>query len=125
MSKYWRNDTKDKNHNEIVDELRKSGFEVIETERPVDILIYKNKWSGWIEIKFPSRSDTKIRRSQVIHMATTRMPVAFATTPQEAFEFGRTGIGLSNKQKDALAGLLVRSKAKNFTPRMIDDVLGI
>ena len=117
-------DQRDGNHADIVNALRGCGIEVIETERPVDALVFNETQAGWIEIKTEARNAT-IRRSQLEFIAKTKMPVALVKTPDEALKFAKTMEGLSQRQKDALAVFLMKDKGKAFHPAKVEGILGL
>jgi len=123
MSKYRKiRDTRDSNHGEIVAFLRSSGIEVIETERPLDILIRRDDGiCGFAEIKTMARNAT-IYRSQIEFMADTQMPVQIVKCEGEALIFAESMQGLSQKEKDALGVLLTQDKAKKWHPAAIERV---
>jgi hypothetical protein len=123
--KFNRNDKRDANHSQIADHLRKHGFEVVDTDRPLDIYIYEPSMrvGGWAEIKV-NGSKGAIKRSQIKFMSETRIPVQFVTDEQEAMNFACTFEGLSQKQKDGLAALLIREPAKKaFQPNEVAEAI--
>lgn len=114
----------DANHRSIVAELRSLGVEVVEIMEPVDILLEYRGRVMFVELKTESRN-ARYLRSQLTFLSQTRCPATIAKTASEAFEAVRTGIGLSQKQKDALAGFLARETANRWGPAPIEKVLGI
>lgn len=123
--KFNRNDKRDANHSQIANHLRKHGFEVVDTDRPLDIFVYEpaKKRCAWMEIKVPG-SQGAIKRSQLKFMSETRIPVQFVTDEQEAMNFACTFEGLTQKQKDALAALLIREPGKDsFTPNQVKGAI--
>lgn len=123
MSRRFITDIRDKNHPEIVAHLRSYGYEVIETYRPLDILISDGKRAGWIEIKVAGKGG-EVNRGQLQFMSMTKMPVAFAISKEEALEFARTFKGITQKQKEEIQVFLSVAQAKAFTPKAIQDILG-
>jgi hypothetical protein len=117
-------DNRDSNHGQIVSYLRMHGIEVIETERPLDILIWCNGQAGWGEIK-DTRRNAMVQRGQLEFMAFTEMPVAFIKTEGEALQFATTMQGLTKKQKNALAAMLVGDLRKTFHPALIERALSV
>lgn len=114
-------DKRDANHDEIVNHLRKLGIEVVETERPVDVLIHHGGRSGWGEIKVPGGN---VRRTQVQFISETKMPVAFIRTTDEAVYFAETFDGLTQSAKDRLAKLLLtHPKNKDFSSIQIEAAI--
>lgn len=113
---------RDGNHAEIVQTLRGHHIEVIETFRPLDILIFNNGASGWMEIKTESRK-APIQTTQIRFMANTKMPVAFVKTFDEALEFARTFDGLTQQQKDNLAVFLREATKTQYHPAVVERVL--
>lgn len=116
-------DTRDGNHAEIVAFLRCHGIEVIETERPLDILIRRGDGvCGFAEIKTTARN-ASIRRSQLEFMSETDMPVAFVKSDGEALIFAETMEGLTRQQKDALGVFLTRETASKWHPAAVERVI--
>lgn len=114
--------SRDGNHKAIVDSMRDNGFEVIETFRPLDVQVFNGERAGWIEIKTKQRN-APIKLTQIKFMATTKMPVAFVKTEDEALEFARTLNGLTQKQKDDLATFCETATRKQYHPAVIERVL--
>jgi hypothetical protein len=122
MSRYYRKDTKDANHDQICAHLRSHGVTVMELERPLDLLLYYRGWTGWAEIKTQDRN-AEIRRGQLEFMAETPMQVAFVKSENEAWDFVKTGIGLSDAQKNRLIGFLLRDSRSRYWPAIVEKVL--
>lgn len=121
MRRATRHNKLDANHLAVVKELRSRGVEVVEIQQPVDLLCFLNNRLLLIEVKPEGRGTyTKL---QLTFMSTTRMPVAIARTAQEAIDCLKTGVGLSQRQKDAIAGFLVRNTADKFNSEQIDRLL--
>lgn len=112
----------DGNHREIVNALKKQGVEVIEIMKPVDIIVAKGGFTGFVEIKTKSRK-ADIKRSQVKFMAETTRAVTFAKDADEAMRFVQTGNGLTLDQKRRLAVFLQYDAREKWGPRVIEDVL--
>lgn len=118
-------DQRDGNHAEIVEELRSRGLEVIETERPLDCLVFDNGWTGWMEIKTTARN-AMIKRGQLEFIAATDMPVAIVKTAEQALRFIKDRRGYTPTQKAVISGLLVRNPGvKQWHPAAIERVLNI
>lgn len=115
-------DQRDANHGEIVAFLRTHGLEVIETERPLDCLVFNDTEAGWMEIKTESRNAT-VRRSQLEFMSETAMPVAIVKNEGEALIFALTMEGLTPNQKDALTQFLVRDQRDVYYPATVETIL--
>lgn len=113
----------DTNHKTVVTHLRGHGVEVIEILDPLDLLCHFQHFTGLIEVKKPNSSAVYTRR-QIEFIANTRMPVAIVKQADEAFEFMKTGLGLSQKQKDALAGFLLRDSRGQWHHQLIERILG-
>jgi len=126
MSKYRKiRDTRDQNHGEIVAFLRTSGIEVIETERPVDCLVYNGEGSGWMEIKTTARN-ASVRRGQLEFFSETNMPVEIVTSEGDALRFALNLDGWTQKQKDAIAVFLMKNPGVDkFHPAKVEKALGI
>jgi len=124
MSKYRKvRDKRDGNHSQIVAFLKSHGIEVIETERPLDILIRRNDGiCGFAEIKTEARNAT-IYRSQIEFMSDARIPVAIVKCEGDALIFAESMQGLSQRQKDALGVFLTQDKANKWHPAAIERVL--
>ena len=114
-------ESRDANHKEIVDHVRGHGFEVIETFRPLDCLVF-NERAGWMEIKTTARN-SQVMLTQIQFMATTNMPVAFVKTQDEALHFAKTFEGITEKQKQNLAMFAATAKFKKYHPAVIERVL--
>lgn len=112
----------DGNHKQIVSEVRQQGVEVIEIMKPVDIIVGRRGFTGFVEIKTKSRK-ANIRRSQVEFMAETTRAVAFAKDADEVMRFVQTGNGLTLDQKRRLAVFLQYDDRDRWHPRLIEDVL--
>lgn len=120
-------DTRDSNHGEIVAFLQSHGIEVIETERPLDILIRRDDGvCGFAEIKVEGWRGY-VQRSQIAFAADTRMPVAFVRNGGEALIFAESMEGLSQKQKDALGVFLAQQPKdkKQWTGTTILKVIDV
>lgn len=112
----------DSNHRPIVQELEARGIEVVEVFEPLDLLVFKNGFTGWIEVKVP-KSRAVYTRKQIKFIAETRMPVCIAQNAPDALEFVKTGQGLTNGQKDALTQFLMRDDRKIFHREIIERTL--
>lgn len=115
---------KDGNHKQVVTDLRAQGVEVVETMEPVDTLCYHSNGNwGWVELK--SSRQTEVTRKQLTFVANTRMPVTFAQDADTVLRFLKTGVGLSQTQKDLLAGFLVRNQGDKWTYAAIERVMSM
>jgi hypothetical protein len=113
----------DANHKAVVAELRQRGIEVVEIMEPVDLVVAKNGFSGFLELKIEG-SKANFTRTQLAFIAGTRIPIAIAKSVPDALRFLETGIGLSQTQKDALAGILAKNPAqKLWTANTIERLL--
>lgn len=122
MNRYAK--SRDKNHSEVADYLRRVGVDVAEIFDPVDLLCYWRGFMGLVEVKQPGSRAT-YTRTQLRFMALTMMPVFIAKTGEDAFEFMQTGKGLTPKQKSALASFLTREKANKWHPAAVERVLNV
>jgi hypothetical protein len=118
-------DIRDGNHAPIVEYLRKHGIEVVETERPVDILIFNGKQAGWAEIKVDSRN-AQIKRSQLEFISETNMPVAIVRNEAEALEFAKTMQGITETQKHFIALFLAKNPSvASIYPAGLERILNV
>lgn len=117
-------DKRDANQAAIVTECRQRGIEVIEIGMPVDLIVVRGRFVGFVEIKVPGNK-ASIQQSQVAFMAMTAAPVAFAESADDILRFINTGIGISQSQKNTLAGLLYTNPHKRaFTKKQVAEVIG-
>lgn len=114
----------DNNHASLCGDLRKQGVEVVEILEPVDTILMLNGFVMFCEIKTED-GRTPYRRSQLKFLSETKFPAVIAKTATEALTALKTRKGLSQGQKDALAGFLVRREAKQFSPEQVEKVLAI
>lgn len=114
----------DRNAPDIISELLKRGAEVEEIFQPLDLLAsLPTKFWGLLEIKMPG-SQAKWTRKQIDFISRTRLPVAIVTNADEAMLFLKTGEGLAQAGKDALAAFLIKNREKKFfTAAEINAVL--
>lgn len=95
----------DANHRQICDHLRANGVWVWELLNPVDCVIQLRQLC-FMEIKI--EKGAQCTRQQLDFIAGTPAPVAFVENEAQALDFARTGIGLSQSQKDKIAFLLMK-----------------
>jgi hypothetical protein len=112
---------RDKNHSSITDELRRQGVEVIDILQPLDTLCRLHDFVAFIEFKVPG-SDACYTRKQLQFIAGTQMPVAVATDATQAMRFLKTQEGLTQANKDRLAGHLLKTTKQKFTPKEIETL---
>ena len=117
-------DKRDANHGEIVAFLRTHGIEVIETERPLDILIRRDDGvCGFAEIKTEARNAT-IYRSQIEFMSDTRMPVEIIKNEGQALIFAESMQGLTAQAKDKMGVWLVQNPTvKSLHPAAFERII--
>lgn len=120
----WTKIKRDTNHKAVADYLRGAGVEVREIFDPVDLLCCRHSFVGLIEVKLPG-SRTKYTRKQLQFIADTRMPVCIAKSGEEAYEFMRTGNGLSRAQKVSLRLLLDRNVRELYQPSVVESALAV
>lgn len=123
---YHRKDKEDANAPKIIATLEAHGYEVTKTERPVDIHIYdpRSKKGGWAEIKCEGKTVTA-KRHQLAFLSEARQPATIIKNEAEALIFASTFNGWDDKQKDAIASLLIKNPtAKLFTMVLIEKTLG-
>ncbi len=123
MTKRFVRQIRDGNHKAVVEFVEAYGFEVVETFRPLDCLVFNRELgAGWIEIKTEKRN-AAIQTTQIRFMAKTRMPVAFVKTGEEALEFAKTLCGITSRQKDNLAVFLRDATRTQYHPAVVERVL--
>jgi hypothetical protein len=124
MKRYTRQKT-DANQTEIVEDIRRQGAKVEILGDPLDLLAWlpSSGKFGLIEVKIDG-SKAVYTREQLMWIANTGLPVVIVKTSHQAMRFLETGEGVTQKQKDSLAAFLFRDKAKRFTPKIIEGVLG-
>lgn len=117
----------DANQPAIVDALEAHGFMVHQLGYPVDLLVVdrKTRWAMWAEVKMGTASD-KYYANQLHTAAFCPLPFAFVTTPAEAVEYAKKGIGISEKQKNAIAlALAAEPNRTDWTPAMMRRILSL
>lgn len=118
---------RDGNHSEIQSFLEANGCEVLDCSKVgnvPDLLVkYRNEIACWLELKVPG-SKAKWTRPQLTYISGTRFDVAIAKDQQGAIYAIRTREFLSQKQKDNLAGYLLKVEKDFYTPKEIEKVLG-
>ena len=104
-------------------ELEAFGYEVSRAEK-VDLVVFDKQCSGmWLEVKM-GNDDDRYMRNQLMTAAFSRLPFAFVTTPAEAVEYAKKGIGISEKQKNAIAlALAAEPNRTDWTPAMMRRIL--
>jgi hypothetical protein len=113
---------RDQNHTSLVRDLRSQGVEVREMMLPLDLLTYLHEMV-WVEVKMPG-SRACYTRTQLQFCADTRMPILIAKDATEAINALKQRAYLSQKQKDNIAGMLIRSAKDKFTPNEVDGAIG-
>lgn len=122
---YHRHDKDDANAAGIISCLRAHGLEVIKTQKPVDLHIYdpKSRRSGWVEIKVSGENVTA-KRHQLEFLSDARQPGTIVRSEDEALMFALTFEGWTDKQKDAIAKLLLRNpKSKLFQMKLVEKTI--
>lgn len=115
---------RDRNHCEVLKDLRSYGVYVVETFDPLDLLCYYRGFTAWVEVKTEARNTTYTRK-QIEFISTCPMPVCIAKSGKQAFDFIRGQIGLTQSQKDALGVFLMRNAEAKFHPAAIESALSI
>jgi len=120
---------KDQNHRSIVAYLRQHGVYVQDLSnagKVPDLLLSYRGQNRWCELKTPGRK-AMYTADQLKTISETPMDAAFIDSPESALEYAISGDGkLSQKQKDAIAGLLIRNPGKRaFTVGQIEGTLEI
>jgi len=118
---------RDGNQSSFVSFLEANGCEVLDCSKVgnvPDLLVkYHNEIACWVEVKLPG-SKAKWTRPQLTYISGTRFDVAIAKDQQGAIYAVRTREFLSQKQKDNLAGYLLKVEKDFYTPKEIEKVLG-
>jgi len=120
---------KDQNHRSIVAFLRQHGVYVQDLSnagKVPDLLISYRGQNRWCELKIPGKK-AMYTADQLKTISETPMDAAFISSQESALDYATSGEGkLSQKQKDAIAGLLIRNPGKKaFTVGQIEAVLEI
>lgn len=113
----------DKNHNVIRDYLKSHGVDVIEILKPLDLLCrHRSGYISFLEIKCPPKDHCS--RTQLAFIATTRFPVQFVRSEEEALLALETQSQLTQTQKDGIQGLLLRNIGKDdFTSKQVREAM--
>ena len=111
----------DSNHRAICDELRSQGLEVIEIMEPVDTVMRFGSFVAFVELKPEGRGT--YTRKQLKFLSETRCPAAIVKTARDARVFLQSRNGLTQKQQDAIAVFLLKTKADKWNSEQIDKVL--
>lgn len=120
MNRYAK--SRDTNHKDVADYLRKVGVDVTEIFDPLDLLCHWRGFTALVEVKKPGSRAT-YTRTQLRYIALTPIPVFIAKTGKEAFEFMQTRKGLTPRQQDAIAAFLTRETASKWHPAAIERLL--
>jgi hypothetical protein len=115
----------DAHHTETKNLLMRYGWHVCDmsaTGKYPDLLCWKKDSVAWLELKVPG-SAAKWTRTQLEYIAETPMPVATAVSPEQAYERLRDGSYITQRAKDAIAGVLLRSDKEYFTPTEIANAV--
>lgn len=123
MSKFNRRDKRDSNHSDIVKAIQ-GLVEVIQIERPLDLLVYDpvTDTTGWIEIKTLSRS-AEIKSGQLHFIANTKMRTQVVKTPQEAIDFVTDWNGMTDEEKARIGKWLEGNKDKGVHPALFERIV--
>ena len=114
---------RDRNHTAVKQWLEAHGCEVREFNTPLDLLVWKNGVTAWVEVKMPG-SDACFTRKQLTYISETRHNVVIATTPEGALAAMREKQWLTDKQKAGISGMLVFSRKDRFTPHDVNKAIG-
>jgi len=117
----------DANHGQIVKHLRKHGVfvqDMSDAGKVPDLLLSYRGQNRWCEIKIPGR-EARYTADQLKTISETPMDAAFIDSQETALEYAINGTGrLTVRQKDAIAGLLIRNPGKKaFTVKQIEEIL--
>jgi hypothetical protein len=117
----------DGQHNDICDELRRQGVEVVDCsgsgEVP-DLLVRWRDQVSFIEIKEPG-SKAKWTFTQLKFIADTRFDIGIAKSPSDAIYALKNRVFLTSKQKDAIAGMLIKSPKKFYQPSEVEKAISV
>ena len=117
----------DVNQSEIVKYLRAFGVwvEVVSgAGRLTDLIVYKSE-PAFLEVKVEG-SKAVYTKIQLQFIADCKPPVGIVKTKEDALAFASNprGLGLSQKQKDGLTGLILRNAGKQrFTPKEVSEAI--
>lgn len=126
---FRRAQKKDANHAAICKHLRENHIWVEELDgagRVTDtVLCNRDFETGFMEIK-DDRQGTNFTRMQLSFIAACKPPVQICRTKETALAFAEKPFerGLSQKQKDALAGLLIRNTSKLIASSVVEKLIG-
>ena len=120
MSKYRQR--ADKNHVLVRNHLKAHGVEVIDILKPLDLLCNYQGDTFFVEVKADDKKEM-YTRVQLQFIATTRFDVIFAKTEAEALLAVKTRLYLTETQKNAISGLLLRNTKDYFTSKDLRDIL--
>jgi hypothetical protein len=114
----------DKNHKQIVDDLRGQGVEVVEIMEPVDVILRdRDGYVSFCEIKVEGQ-EGQFMRSQIKFLSETKCPAFVARNADEALHKLKSRSTLSQKAKDELAAVLIKKPdSEKFSPGPIHRIL--
>lgn len=117
---------KDRNHSEIVLELVTHGVEVVDVSgagKLPDLLTRFDGIARMLEIK-TDESGNRYTFDQLEFIGSTKFPVRFVTTKEDAVLFARTGRGaLTASEKERLLAMVIKGGEKLYTPKQVRDAL--
>lgn len=113
----------DKNHALLRDYLRRQGVEVLEIFEPLDLLVKYRDFVGFVEVKDDSEKKQAYTAKQLKFIAETRFPVIFATNDAQAFQAVKDRQTVTERQKQAISGLLLRKPQKTYWAKDIREIL--
>lgn len=121
MSRRRRTQKLDANHVEICTEARQRGVDIVELLQPVDCIAHFDGYVSFIEIKVEGQAT--YTRDQLKFISETRFPVAIVKNTPELMQVMKKRQGLSQMQKDALAGFLALNKGTKWNHQKIERIL--
>ncbi len=115
---------RDKNHKAVMQGLRDRGVTVVETFDPLDLICKFRDYVSWVEVKSED-GNRRYTRKQLKFIAETTFNVVFASTAEDAYKTLCEGSGLTQRQKNGIAAMLLRNEKDLFTPKDVDVAIGI
>ena len=113
----------DKNHNAVRDYLRKHGVEVIEIFNPLDLLVYHQGFTALVEVKDETDNKQVYTDVQIKFISEHRLPIIFATGEEQSLNAIKQRQIVTERQKQALAGMLLRNKKPIYTAKDVRDAI--
>lgn len=118
---------RDGNHADVVEYLEAHGCEALDLSAfggAPDLLVrYGTEVPAFIEIKIPGPKANYTRTQLQFIRDKRRFDVAIVTSKESALDAIKNRLFLTTVQRDRIAGLLLRSDKKLFTPAQVREAL--